>query len=67
MSTAPADRLIDLKEVVRILGLKKTKIYQMVKDGQLEPPRKFGVSSRWSEHHIRRVAGLLDNEIEELL
>jgi predicted DNA-binding transcriptional regulator AlpA len=62
------DRLIDLKEVEYILGLKKTKLYAMMKEGTLDKPKKFGSASRWSERRIRRIAGLLDDEsIEALL
>lgn len=64
---APKDRLIDLKEVTRILGVSKTTVYQLIKDKKFKAPRKIGSSSRWSERYVLRVAGLLDADLEELL
>lgn len=61
------DRMVSIKEVERILGFGKTKIYAMVKSGELCPPKKFGVSSRWPLSRVKACAGLNDPEIEDLL
>jgi predicted DNA-binding transcriptional regulator AlpA len=48
-STVP--QLIDIKDVCKILGLKRTAVYHLVVIGQLGRPLKFGKSrrsaSRW--------------------
>ena len=68
MSALSADRMIDMKEVESILGLKKTKVYEMIKAGELCKPRKFGRSARWPLSAVRAVAGLeYEHDIEELL
>ena len=70
MRAVPAvnDRLVAMAEVELILGLKKTKVYEMVKAGELCKPKKFGRSSRWPLSRVLACAGLVqDNEIEDLL
>lgn len=42
------DRLISLREVSAILGVKKTKLYQMIHEGKLRTV-KIGSSTRASE------------------
>lgn len=39
-------QLIDIKDVCKILGLKRTAVYHLVVIGQLRRPLKFGKSQR---------------------
>lgn len=47
-----SDRGIKIKEVMARTGVGKTKVYAMVKSGQLPKPRKFGKASRWSSSAV---------------
>jgi excisionase family DNA binding protein len=47
-----ANRLIDLPEVTRITTLKKTKIYELIKTGELNPI-KIGSKTVFSETQIQ--------------
>lgn len=51
--TAVDDAFIDLECVKRLTGLKKTKIYGLIRDGRFPAPYKIGVSSRWCSLEIR--------------
>jgi prophage regulatory protein len=43
------DRLIDIKEVSSLIGMKKPTIYKYIRDGQFPKPIKIGArASRWS-------------------
>lgn len=47
------ERLIKLDEVCRRVGLGKTMIYAMIKDGKFPRPYKISpFASRWSEREI---------------
>src|ERR1019366_9562580 len=52
----PTIRLIPIKVICDILGLKKSAVYAMVARGELVPPTKFGTSrraaARWIESQI---------------
>lgn len=47
------ERLIKLEEVCRRVGLGKSMIYVMIKDGRFPPPYKLSpFASRWSEQEV---------------
>lgn len=46
------DRNLKLQQVMDITGFGKTKIYQMVRDGEFPPYRKIGAATRWSEVEV---------------
>jgi len=48
------DNLIDIKKVMEIIGLGKTMVYRLERQGKF--PRRYkpgGWSSRWSEREVR--------------
>lgn len=45
-------RLVRMPEVQRRVGLGKTKIYGLIKDGEFPPPLKRGRSSLWRDDEI---------------
>lgn len=47
-----ADRFIPLPDVMDRVGLKKTKIYGLIRVGEFPAPIKQGSASRWSESEI---------------
>lgn len=54
-----ADRLIRLDEVCRRVGLGKSMIYQMIKNGRFPRPYKISpFAARWSEREV--VAWIAD-------
>ena len=57
------DKLLSEKQVCEIVGFKKTKLFQMIKDGQFPPPKKYKRSNRWFKSDIEQW---LLNEKEEL-
>jgi len=46
------EQLLTLKEVVEIVGFKKSTIYKFIKKGKFPRPLKFGKSSRWTKSEI---------------
>jgi len=53
-ATAENDRLIPFAQVEQIAGLKRTRIYAMIRAGTFPAPYKPGGSgSRWSEAEVR--------------
>ncbi len=54
-SDMQSDRLIPLPEVERMVGLKKTAIYDRINNGTFPRPTKIGSASRWSEQAIQQV------------
>ena len=47
-ATAPAESLLRLPEVEAVVGLKKSKIYSLLQEGQFPAPVKLGPRSvRW--------------------
>lgn len=54
-----ADRLIRLDEVCRRVGLGKSMVYQMIKNGRFPRPYKISpFAARWSEREV--VAWIAD-------
>lgn len=47
------DRFIRISEVRSLIGLKDSRIYQMIKDGAFPRPIKLGTASRWSMHAVQ--------------
>lgn len=53
-ATADNDRLIPFRRVEEIAGLKRTRIYAMIRAGTFPAPYKpGGAGSRWSEAEVR--------------
>lgn len=49
-----ADRLIRIDEVKRRVGLGKTMIYQLIKEGRFPAPYKISpFASRWSDREVK--------------
>jgi prophage regulatory protein len=48
----PVITFLPLAEVEARVGLKKTKIYEMVRDGEFPPPGKIGRLNRWRDDAI---------------
>lgn len=49
----PRDRLIRLAQVMETIGLGRTRVYEMIKDGTFPAPCKpGGTASRWSENEV---------------
>jgi predicted DNA-binding transcriptional regulator AlpA len=49
----PQDRLLRLSQVMEMIALGRTRIYELVAAGQFPPPCKPGGSaSRWSENEV---------------
>ena len=49
-----ADRLVMLRVVEDIVGLKRTRIYKLIRESDFPPPYKpGGAGSRWSETEVR--------------
>ena len=54
-------RLVRLPEVIALVGLGKTKIYAMVKDGKFPAPVKVGHASLWrSDAVVNWMESLVD-------
>ena len=52
--TADTDRLVMLRVVEDIVGLKRTRIYKLIRESDFPPPYKpGGAGSRWSEAEVR--------------
>lgn len=47
--------LIKIEKVMQVLCVKKTAVYQMVKDGAIPKPIKVGGSSRWLSEEIEEA------------
>jgi prophage regulatory protein len=48
------DRLVMLRVVEDIVGLKRTRIYKLIRESDFPPPYKpGGAGSRWSESEVR--------------
>ena len=52
MSDSVKDRFLSLKDVEMIVGIKRSRLYIMISNGEFPLPIKFGNSSRWSELEI---------------
>lgn len=55
------DRFIRISEVQSMIGLKDSRIYQMIKEGRFPRPIKLGAASRWS---LCAVKAWMDQQIE---
>ncbi|MCH4543162.1 AlpA family phage regulatory protein [Ochrobactrum sp. A-1] len=57
-----ADRLINIKEVQHIVGLKHAMIYAMVNKNTFPKPIKIGRAARWSPNVVQNwVAETVNN------
>lgn len=53
--SADGDRLIQVREVIRLTSLSRTSIYRMVADGRFPRPLKIGASRKaWSLSAVRQ-------------
>ena len=53
-ATPNTDRLVMLRVVEDIVGLKRTRIYKLIRESDFPPPYKpGGAGSRWSEAEVR--------------
>ena len=48
------EQLLTLKEVVEIVGFKKSTIYKFIQKNKFPSPLKIGKSSRWKLSDIRK-------------
>lgn len=57
----PSDRLLRLTEVKSRVGLGKTKIYELIAEGQFPKPHRVTIRAvRWSERDIAKwLAGIV--------
>ena len=46
------DKLLTEKQVTEIVGFKKTKLDQMIKEGTFPAPKKYGRVNKWFESDI---------------
>lgn len=46
------DRSLRLPQVLEIAGVRKSKLYQMIRTGQFPAPAKLGRASLWSEAKV---------------
>ncbi|WP_456488985.1 helix-turn-helix transcriptional regulator [Caminibacter pacificus] len=46
------EQLLTLKEVIQMVGFKKSTIYKFIKENKFPRPLKFGKSSRWAKSEI---------------
>ena len=44
---APQQKMFSADDIASMCGICRASIYNMVKRGELPPPKKFGRSSRW--------------------
>ena len=57
---SPSDELIRLAEVETAVGLKRSQIYEDIKNNAFPRPAKLGAASRWSRREINAwIAGRL--------
>ena len=57
------DKLLTEKQVIEIVGFKRTKLYLMIKKGDFPAPKKYRSANRWFESDIDEW---LKKEKEEL-
>jgi prophage regulatory protein len=46
------DKLLTEKQVTEIVGFKKTKLYQMIKEGTFPAAKKYGKVNKWFQSDI---------------
>jgi len=46
------EQLLTLKEVIQMVGFKKSTIYKFIKENKFPRPLKFGKSNRWAKSAI---------------
>lgn len=54
LAELPGESLIDLDAVTRLVGMRRTWVYDAVKDGRFPAPLKIGTASRWRIGDVRR-------------
>lgn len=64
-------RSLRLPQVLEIAGVRKSKLYQMIRRGEFPAPAKLGRASLWSESKVldwqRRLHEAQDSELSDLL
>ena len=48
------EKFLTIKEVVDLVGFKKSTIYKFIKEGKFPEPVKIGISSRWKLSSIQK-------------
>ena len=49
----PSEQLLELPAVIKATGIKKTKIYEGIKEGTFPAPAKVGRASRWPASEVQ--------------
>jgi prophage regulatory protein len=58
------DRIIRLPEVMGMVGMKKTAIYNRIKDGTFPVPLKIGRMSGWLESDVQQwIAAVAEGQV----
>jgi predicted DNA-binding transcriptional regulator AlpA len=55
MSSLPSDSLISVQELCEFLNRSKPSIYRDIKQGRIDPPIKFGSSSKFRMGYARSL------------
>lgn len=55
-------RLLRMPQVIDLVGLKKTVIYERIKAGSFPKPIKLGSASAWPEHEVE---AWISQQVEE--
>lgn len=55
---------VKTEEMLKLLGIKRTTLWQMVKDGKLPKPMRFGTGNVWFRESIDRFLGRMLDESE---
>lgn len=53
MSQKPLDRLIKIEDVMQQVGIRRTKLYDMIQLEEFPAPVKLGRYSRWSQIEVQ--------------
>lgn len=59
------NRLLKINDVEKVIGFKKSAIYNLVNDGLFPPPVKFGKSSFWPENEVDQMVSAIIANTDE--
>jgi len=65
-------RLLRLKDVLVAIGVRKSQLYKLIKEGSFPPPVKIGRASTWPESEVevwiaKRVAERDDDSLSAVM